>query len=259
MADVGPQGTIGAHGPMDQFEIQRYLQLDLFGLDASFTNSSLFMVIAFFVIVGFLSYAMSNRSLIPGRDFSGRTQSVAELAYEFVANMVYENAGKDGMKYFPFVFTIFMFVLTLNLLGMLPYSFTVTSHITVTFALAAMVIIVVTAVGFARHGLGFLRLFMPAGLPIWLAPMILVIEIISYLVRPISLSVRLFANMMAGHILLKVFAGFIVSLGAFGIVPLLATVAFTGFEFFVAFIQAMIFSLLTCIYLNDAINMHDDH
>jgi F-type H+-transporting ATPase subunit a len=251
---VGPQGAIGALGPMEQFQINRFLKLDLFGLDASFTNSSLFMVLAVVLIVGFLSYATGGRALIPTR-----LQSVAELAYEFIANMVYENTGKDGMKYFPFVFTLFIFVLVLNLLGMIPYSFTVTSHIVVTFALAALVFVVVTGIGFARHGLGFLKLFMPAGLPIALVPIIVPIEVISFLIRPISLSVRLFANMMAGHTLLKVFAGFIVSLGVFGVVPLIATVAFTGLEFLVAFLQAMIFSVLTCIYLNDAINMHDHH
>jgi F-type H+-transporting ATPase subunit a len=251
---VGPLGATGAHGPMEQFEIHRFLKLDLFGLDASFTNSSLFMVLAVVLIIGFLTFATGGRALIPTR-----LQSVAEIAYEFIANMVYENTGKDGMKYFPFVFTLFIFVLVLNLLGMMPYSFTVTSHLIVTFALAALVFVVVTGIGFARHGLGFLKLFMPAGLPIALIPIIVPIEVISFLIRPISLSVRLFANMMAGHTLLKVFAGFTVSLGFFGIVPLIATVAFTGLEFLVAFLQAMIFSVLTCIYLNDAINMHDHH
>lgn len=239
---------------MEQFEINRFLKLDLFGLDASFTNSSMFMILAVVLIIGFLNYAMGGRALIPTR-----VQSVAEMAYEFIANMVYENTGKEGMKYFPFVFTLFIFVLVLNLLGMIPYSFTVTSHIVITFALAAMVMVMVTFIGFARHGLGFLKLFKPEGLPLWLLPIIVPIEVISFLIRPISLSVRLFANMMAGHTLLKVFAGFVVSLGVFGIVPLIATVAFTGLEFLVAFLQALIFSVLTCIYLNDAINMHDHH
>ena len=239
---------------MEQFEINRFLKLDLFGLDASFTNSSLFMVLAVVLIIGFLHFAMGSKALVPTR-----VQSVAELAYEFIANMVYENTGKEGMKYFPFVFTLFIFVLVLNLLGMIPYSFTVTSHIVVTFALAALVFITVTVIGFARHGLGYLRLFVPEGLPMWLLPMIVVIEVISYLIRPISLSVRLFANMMAGHTLLKVFAGFVVSLGVAGFVPLIATVAFTGLEFLVAFLQALIFSVLTCIYLNDALHMHDHH
>lgn len=236
---------------MHQFEIDRLIKLDLFGYDASFTNSSLFMVIAVVLIVGFLTFAMRGRSLVPTR-----TQSVAELAYEFVANMVRENVGLEGMKYFPFVFTLFTFVLALNLLGLLPYSFTVTSHIIVTFALAALVFIIVNLIGFARHGAGYLRLFVPEGVPFWLMPLIVPIEIISYLIRPISLSVRLFANMMAGHTMLKVFAGFVISLGAFGFAPLLFTVAFTGLEVVVAFLQAFIFAVLTCIYLNDAVNMH---
>lgn len=251
---MGPQGATGAHGPMEQFEINRFLKLDLFGLDASFTNSSLFMVLAVVLIISFLNYAMSGRALIPTR-----VQSVAELSYEFIANMVYENTGKEGMKYFPFVFTLFIFVLVLNLLGMMPYSFTVTSHIIVTFALAGLVFIVITFIGFSRHGLRFFKLFMPEGLPWPLIPLVVPIEVISFLIRPISLAVRLCANMMAGHTLLKVFAGFIVSLGVYGVVPLIATVAFTGLEFLIAFLQAMIFSVLTCIYLNDAINMHDHH
>ncbi|MEZ5843829.1 MAG: F0F1 ATP synthase subunit A [Hyphomicrobiaceae bacterium] len=237
---------------MHQFEINRILKLDVGGLDLSFTNSSLFMVAGVGIVCAFLYLAMSGRSLVPNR-----LQSVAELAYEFVANMIRENVGTEGMKYFPFVFTLFVFILVLNLLGMLPYSFTVTSHIIVTFALAAMVFIVVTAIGFARHGVGYMKLFVPDGVPLWLMPLIVPIELISYLIRPVSLSVRLFANMLAGHTMLKVFAGFIVSLGVVGgIAPFLVTVAFTGLEFFVAFIQAFIFTVLTCIYLNDAVNMH---
>lgn len=237
---------------MHQFEITRLLKLDLFGLDASFTNSSLFMVIAVGITIVFLTLAMSNRSLVPSR-----MQSVAELSYEFIANMVRDNVGKEGMKYFPFVFTIFAFVLVCNMLGLVPGSFTVTSHIIVTFALAAMVFVVVTAIGFARHGVGYLKLFVPEGVPFILLILIVPIELISYLIRPISLSVRLFANMMAGHTMLKVFAGFVVSLGFLGgIAPLLATVAFTGLEFVVGFLQAFIFTVLTCIYLNDAVNMH---
>lgn len=237
---------------MHQFEINRYLKLDLFGVDASFTNSAAFMVAAVVVALGFLTFAMSNRSLVPTR-----MQSVAELSYEFIANLLRENVGKEGMKYMPFVFTLFMFILACNMLGMLPYSFTVTSHIVVTFALAALVFVVVTIIGFARHGIGYLKLFVPDGVPFVLLLLIVPIELISYLIRPISLSVRLFANMMAGHTMLKVFAGFIVSLGVFGVVPLIVTIAFTGLEFVVAFLQAFIFSVLTCIYLNDAVNMHD--
>ena len=195
---------------MHQFEINRYLKLDLFGIDASFTNSSAFMVAAVAVALGFLTIAMSNRSLVPTR-----MQSVAELSYEFIANLLRENVGKEGMKYMPFVFSLFMFILACNMLGMIPYSFTVTSHIVVTFALAALVFVVVTMVGFARHGIRYLKLFVPDGVPFVLLLLIVPIELISYLIRPISLSVRLFANMMAGHTMLKVFAGFVVSLGAF--------------------------------------------
>jgi F-type H+-transporting ATPase subunit a len=236
---------------MHQFEINRLAEIEIFGIDASFTNSSLFMVLGVGLITGFFALAMNGRSLVPTR-----MQSVAELCYEFVANMVRENVGQAGMKYFPFVFTLFTFILVMNLLGMIPYSFTVTSHIIVTFALAALVFVVVTAIGFARHGLGYLKLFVPEGVPMWLMPLIVPIELISYLIRPVSLSVRLFANMMAGHTMLKVFAGFVVSLGIFGFAPLLFTIAFTGLEFVVAFLQAFIFAVLTCIYLNDAVNMH---
>ncbi len=236
---------------MEQFEIRRLADLEFLGFDASFTNSSLYMVLGVAFIVGFLALSMTGRSLVPTR-----MQSIAELSYEFVANMVRENVGQAGMKYFPFVFSLFMFILVLNMIGMIPYSFTVTSHIIVTFALAALVITVVTLIGFARHGVGYLRLFVPEGVPIWLMPLIVPIELISYLIRPVSLSVRLFANMMAGHTMLKVFAGFIVSLGAFGVAPLVFTIAFTGLEFVVAFLQAFIFTVLTCIYLNDAVNMH---
>jgi F-type H+-transporting ATPase subunit a len=245
---------------MHQFEIGRIHKLELFGLDASFTYSSLFMVIGVAVIVGFLTWAMGPRALVPGR-----MQSVAEVCYEYIANMVRENLGEEGMKFFPWVFTLFTFILVLNLLGMVPYSFTVTSHIIVTFALAAMVWLTVTIVGFMRHGAGFLRLFVPSGVPWWLMPIIVPIEVISYFIRPISHSVRLFANMMAGHTMLKVFAGFIVAfitgLGTLGwgasVAPLAFMVAFTGLEIVVAFLQALIFTVLTCIYLNDALHMHD--
>jgi F-type H+-transporting ATPase subunit a len=240
------------HGPMAQFEIKRLIPLELFGYDISFTNASLFMVLALVLISGFLIFAISGRSLVPGR-----LQSIAEGAYEFVANIVRENLGKEGMRYFPWVFTIFIFILTLNMIGMIPGSFTVTSHIIVTFALAAMVWIVATLIGFGRHGVGYLKLFVPDGVPLWLMPLIVPIEIVSYLIRPISLSVRLFANMMAGHTMLKVFASFAVSLPFIAkAAPVLFTAAFTGLEFLVAFLQAFIFTVLTCIYLNDAVNMH---
>ena len=237
---------------MAQFEIKRIFPFELFGIDASFTNASLLMVIAAVLIAGFLILAMGPRSLVPGR-----MQSIAELSYEYIANMVRENLGEEGMKFFPWVFTIFIFILTLNLLGLIPHSFTVTSHIIVTFAFAAMVWLTVTMIGFARHGVRYLRLFVPEGIPFWLMPVIVPIELISYLIRPISHSVRLFANMMAGHTMLKVFAGFVVGLGLIGgWAPLAFLVAFTGLEFLVAFLQALIFTVLTCIYLNDALHMH---
>jgi F-type H+-transporting ATPase subunit a len=246
-----------AHGsggidPMHQFEIKRLLPLEIFGLDVSFTNSALFMVIAVGLISLFMIYAMRGHALVPGR-----LQSTAELSYEFVANMVRENTGSAGMQYFPFIFTLFIFILALNMLGLVPYSFTVTSHIIVTFAMALMVFLFVVIVGFAKNGPGFLKLFVPSGVPVWLLPVIAVLEFFSFLIRPISLSVRLFANMMAGHMMLKVFAAFVVGLGLLGgWAPLLFMVAFTGLELLVAFLQAFVFTVLTCIYLNDALNMH---
>lgn len=249
---VAADGAHEAHGPMHQFIINRFAEFNLFGFDASFTNSSLFMLIAVALITGFLVLAMRGRRLVPTR-----AQSVAELSYEFIAKMVRDSIGPEGMKYFPFVFAIFAFILTLNLLGMIPYSFTVTSHIIVTFAMAAFVWVMVTIIGFANHGVGYLKLFVPEGVPWWLMPVIVPIELISYLIRPISHSVRLFANMMAGHTMLKVFAGFVVGLGVVGgWAPLAFMVAFTGLEVVVACLQAFIFTLLTCIYLNDAIHMH---
>ncbi len=250
------QGAHGAEGgmpnPMHQFEIQRLIPLDLFGFDASFTNSALFMLIAACLITLFTIFAMRRKALVPSR-----SQSVAELSYEFVANMVRDNVGTEGMKYFPFVFTLFMFVLALNMLGMLPYSFTVTSHIIVTFALAAFVFLGVTLLGFWKHGIKFLKFFVPSGVPFVMLPLLVIIEVISYLTRPVSLSVRLFANMMAGHTMLKVFGAFVVALGIFGGWAALAfMVAFTGLEVLVAFLQAYVFAILTCIYLNDALHMH---
>jgi F-type H+-transporting ATPase subunit a len=251
---VAAEGASGAghNSPMEQFQIKRLIPIDLFGWDVSFTNASLFMVIAMAIIPLFFLVAMNRRSLVPGR-----LQSTAELSYEFIANMVRENVGEAGMKYFPWVFTIFMFILVLNLLGLMPYSFTVTSHIIVTFALAAMVWLIITAIGFMNHGVGFLKLFVPSGVPWWLMPIIIPIELISYFIRPVSHSVRLFANMMAGHAMLKVFAGFVVGLGLIGgWAPFVFLLGFTGLELVVAFLQAFIFTVLTCIYLNDAVNMH---
>ncbi len=184
-------------------------------------------------------------------------QSIAEIAYEFVANMMRDTIGEGGRPYFPFVFTLFIFILISNMLGMIPYSFTVTSHLIVTFALALMVFVAATLVGFAKHGVGYLKIFVPSGVPTVLLPLLVVIEVISYFTRPISLSVRLFANMLAGHTMLKVFGAFVVGMGVLaGWVPLVVMVGITGLEVLVAFLQAYVFAVLTCIYLNDAINMH---
>jgi F-type H+-transporting ATPase subunit a len=240
------------HPPMHQFEIKQLIPIEIGGVDVSLTNSGAFMLGAVALITLFLAAATSKRALVPGR-----AQSVAELAYGFVANMLRDNVGTAGMVFFPFVFSLFMFILVANMLGMVPYSFTVTSHIIVTFAFAGFVFLGVTLIGILKHGIGFLKLFVPSGVPLALLPLLIVIEVISYLTRPISLSVRLFANMLAGHTMLKVFAGFVVALGLAGAVPLLFMVALTGLELLVAFLQAYVFAVLTCIYLNDAIHLHE--
>jgi F-type H+-transporting ATPase subunit a len=210
------------------------------------------MIAAVVAITAFLLIAMRGRALVPSR-----LQSMAELSYEFIANMIRENSGREGMKYFPFIFSLFMFVLFCNLIGMIPYTFTVTSHIIVTFALALVVFIGVTVIGFVRHGLHFLKLFVPSGVPMALLPLLVVIEVLSYLIRPISLSVRLFANMTAGHTMLKVFGSFVVMLGFLGgWAPLAFVVALTGLEVGIAVLQAYVFTILTCIYLNDALHVH---
>ena len=245
--------------PIHQFHINRLIPIEIGGYDLSFTNSALFMVATVVLASAVLYLTTSNRGLVPSR-----LQSISEMSYEFVASMLRDAAGSQGMKFFPFVFSLFMFVLVANLLGLFPYFFTVTSHIIVTFALALLVIGTVVVYGFMKHGLGFLKLFVPHGVPVVLMPLVIAIEVISFLSRPISLSVRLFANMLAGHITLKVFSGFVVSLSALGavgvagsILPLLMAVALTGLEFLVAFLQAYVFAVLTCMYLNDA--LHPGH
>lgn len=242
-----------AANPMSQFEVYSIgPKIQIGSFDLSFTNSSLFMVLTVSVISLFFIAATQKKSLVPNK-----MQLIAEMAFEFVSKMISETAGKDARPYFPFILSLFLFVLVANLLGMLPYSFTVTSHIIVTFALAFFIFIGVTVVGFAKHGISYLKLFVPSGVPIFLLPLIIVIEVISYLSRPVSLSVRLFANMMAGHTMLKVFGGFVVGLGILGgWLPLGFAVALTGLELLVAFIQAYVFAILTCIYLNDALNLH---
>jgi len=248
-----------SHSPLEQFKIIRHIPLEVAGLDISFTNSALCMVIAIALITLLMTKGMQARALVPGR-----IQSLAEILYEFVANILQENAGKKGMQYFPFVFTLFMFILIANLLGMLPIAFTTTSHIVVTFALAMLVFIVVIVYGFIKNGPKFLKLFVPSGVPGYVLPIVVPIEVVSFLSRPISLSVRLFANILAGHITLKVFAGFIVTLGGLGflgwlgaLLPLVMTVAITALEFLVAALQAYVFAVLTSMYINDAI--HPSH
>ena len=244
--------------PIHQFAISRLVPIEIGGLDFSFTNLTLFMVLTVGVAAAFLYYSTRGRGLVPSK-----LQSITELTYEFTANMLRDSAGTAGMKFFPFVFSIFTFVLVANLLGMIPFFFTVTSHIIVTFALAMTVIAVVVGYGIAKHGLSWFKVFVPSGVPGAILPFVVLIEVISFLSRPVSLSVRLFANMLAGHITLKVFAGFVVtlsSLGAVGIIgailPLLMTVAITALEFLVAFLQAYVFAVLTCMYLNDAVHPH---
>ncbi len=241
----------GGHSPMHQFEVHKIIEMNIGGLDVSFTNASLFMVFAMISISIFFMIGMRRHALVPGR-----WQSATEAMYEFVANMLRDNVGAEGKRYFPFIFTLFMFVLTCNLLGMLPYSFTVTSHIVVTFALAILIFIGVTIIGFMRHGAHYFHLFLPDGVPWWMAPLMVFIELLAYLARPVTLSVRLAANMMAGHTMLKVIAGFVAMMGLFGVLPIALLIILVGFEIFVAVLQAYIFTVLTCVYLNDAVHMH---
>jgi F-type H+-transporting ATPase subunit a len=220
-------------------------------VDISYTNSALLMTIAVALITLLLVAGARRGALVPGR-----LQSVAELSYEFVAGMVRENIGHDGIEYFPLVFSIFMFVLFGNMLGLIPYSFTFTSHIIVTFALALFVFALVTLVAFIRHGIRFFGFFFPTGAPVFMAPILVPIEIVSYLSRPVSLSIRLFANMMAGHTMMAVFAGFTIALGLFGVFPIAINVALFALEVIVTALQAYVFTILTCLYLRDAIHLH---
>ena len=239
------------HNPLEQFEIQTLIPIKLGDLDISFTNSSAFMALTVAAAAMLMILAIRPRASVPGR-----WQLVAELCYGFIAKMVNDNVGKEGKPYFSFVFTIFLFVLFGNFLGMLPYSFTFTSHIAVTLTMALVIFILVTIIAFLKHGTRFFSFFLPSGVPIFLAPLMIAIEVISYFTRPFSLSIRLFANMMAGHTLLKVVGGFVFPLGILGFVPIAGLVAITGLEFLIAFLQAYIFTILTCIYINDAIHLH---
>jgi len=243
--------------PIHQFNIEKIFTIGHIGnQEIAFTNSSAYM----FLSVGLISLLMiggvAGRQLVPGR-----FQSMAELAYEFVANTIRSSAGSEGMKFFPLVFSLFMFIMVSNMIGIIPYTFTVSSHIIVTASLALLVFLTVLVYGFYKNGLKFFKLFVPSGIPIAILPLVVLIEVISFLSRPISHSVRLFANMLAGHITLKVFASFITMLGALGIagwagavLPLGLTVALTALELLVAFLQAYVFTIHTCIYINDAIH-----
>ena len=237
--------------PLHQFAISPIFRWNFCGLDLSFTNSSLAVLVAVCLIFVLFSCGLKKDGMIPNR-----LQAFIEMIYELVAGMITGNAGAAGLKYFPFVFSIFFFVLFGNLLGMVPYMFTFTSHIIVTFTLAMIVFLFVTILGIALHGFHFFSLFMPKGVSIFLAPILVPVEMISYMSRPISLSVRLFANMMAGHTMMKVFAGFVAMLGIFGVAPMAVNVVLTGFEVVISMLQAYIFTVLTCVYLNDAVHLH---
>jgi F-type H+-transporting ATPase subunit a len=245
---------------MEQFRVTPLIPLHIGGYDVSFTNQALVMCIIVGLITLFTVMALTKRQLVPGR-----MQSIAELTYEFVGNMIHAAAGNAGYRFFPFVFTIFVFVLFANVMGLIPGVFTVTSQIAITFALAMLVILAVIVTGFIRYGFGFLKLFVPKA-PLVLLILLVPIELISFLTRPISLSVRLFANMLAGHTMLKVFAGFVISLGGAGgilsvlsLAPMAMIVAISALELLVAALQAYVFAILTCIYLNDALNLHESH
>lgn len=241
------------HSPLAQFEIKKIFDLHIGGIDISFTNSSLYMVLATICAITFMIFATRKKSLVPSR-----LQLIAESTYHFIIDMVRTSIGNEGNKFFPLVFSIFIFILLCNVIGMTPYSFTVTSHIIVTFALSMIAFFTITIFAIVRNGFGgFLHMFLPSGVPLVMAPMIFLIELFSYLIRPITLSVRLFANIVAGHVLLKVVAGFIVSLGViFGAAPMLFAVLMTGFELFVAALQSYIFAILICTYLGDVTKQH---
>ena len=244
--------------PIHQFNIVEYGSFDLFGRHFAFTNSALYMLIGLGLVALLMIYGTRNASLVPSR-----AQTLAEMAYQFVAGMVRSSAGEAGMKFFPLVFSLFMFILVLNLVGLIPYTFTVTSHIIITVSLALIVFFTVIIVGFAKNGLHFLHLFVPSGVPWWTLPLVVPIEVISFFSRPLSHSVRLFANMLAGHITLKVFAGFVVMLlgaGGWAVIsplPFLFMVGLMALELLVAFLQAYVFAMLTCMYINDA--LHPGH
>lgn len=249
----------GAIDPISQFEVKTFRELSLGGWDISITNAALFMLLATVLVIGFFFMASRKAELVPGR-----VQSLGEMSYEFIADMIRSTAGEDGLKYFPFVFSLFFFILAANLIGMWPYAFTTTSHIVVTGLLALIVFALVTILGIVKNGLGWLKLFAPSGVPLFVMPLLIPIEIISYFARPLTLAFRLFANMLAGHIMLKLlvsFAAMMAGAGALGIIGsaaiVLLAVAITALEFLVAGLQAYVFAILTCVYLSDA--LHPGH
>lgn len=245
------EGSHG-HSPLAQFEVKPLIPFEINGIDVSFTNASLWMALVVISVGLIMGLGARKKALVPGR-----LQGVSEVLVQWISGTIRDSAGKDALKYFPYIFTLFIFILFSNLLGMVPYSFTVTSHIIVTFALAAVVFVACTLIAIWKHGIGkFLHFFLPHGTPWWMAPVMYFIELFSYLARPVSLSVRLAANMMAGHTMLKVIAGFVVMMGLGGIAPLALLVVLTGFEIGIAVLQAYIFTVLTCVYLNDALHLH---
>lgn len=237
--------------PLEQFVIKPLVPIHIGSADLSYTNSALMMTIVVALVMLLLVGGTRRGALVPGR-----IQSIAELSYEFVANMVRENVGTEGIEYFPLVFAIFMFVIFGNFIGLIPYSFTFTGQIVVTFALAIFVFLLVTLVAFIRHGFHFFSFFFPPGAPVFMAPVLIPIEIVSYMSRPVSLGIRLFANMMAGHTMMAVFAGFTITLGIFGFLPVAINVAMFALEIIVCALQAYVFTILTCLYLRDAIHLH---
>ena len=237
--------------PLEQFAIARIIPIHIAGLDVSYTNAALMMTIAVVSVTALMVLATRRAALVPGR-----WQSVAEMLYEFVADMIDSNIGQGGQQFFPFIFTLFTFILFANLLGMIPYSYTTTSQIIVTFALAAVVFILVTTIGIIRHGFHFLSLFVPHGVPKFLLLLLVPIELLSYFIRPFTLSIRLFANMLAGHTMLAIFGGFAASIGLFAFFPTGINVLLVGLEFLVAVLQAYVFAILTCLYLSEAIHLH---
>ena len=245
--------------PMHQFQIIPLIPIEIGGFDLSFTNSSLWMLIGAVLSVVMLTIASEKKSMVPGR-----LQVAAEGLYNFIENLISENVGGSAKQYFPLVFTLFVVVLCGNFLGMIPYSFTYTSHLAVTAGLSLLVFFTVLIIGIARHGTHFFSLFVPPGVPLWLLWLVVLIEIVSFLSRPITLSVRLFANMVAGHVLMKVIAGFAIMFASMGgiawvatLLPVALNIVMIGFEFFIAFIQAYVFAVLTCIYLRDTVEI--DH